>query len=239
MNYAWFLYSNDVVTGPFTTEQVKEKIDLNMLDSKSFVWWKGQREWIALNLWQEQLPQLLDTGLGQKQKPIWYIDIENSPLGPLTQAELIQNLRGMTDLTEVRLWAVGMKKWCGFFEMHDVMEMLGFSRRENDRAPLMGTVAVSRGNEDPKGFVIKAASISVAGLGLAGAHALRRGDEISLLIRSGDLPSNIHARGEVAYVTDSGYAGVRFTLINSENQSLIHDYVKRFLTTAMGSEEAA
>jgi len=106
----------------------------------------------------------------------------------------------------------------------------------------MGSVAVSRGNEDPKGFVIKAASISVAGLGLGGAHALRRGDEISLLIRSGDLPSNIHARGEVVYVTDAGYAGVRFTLINSENQSLIHDYVKRFITsaaTAMSSDEAA
>lgn len=121
-----------------------------------------------------------------------------------------------------------MKAWKSLYEVNEVMELLGISRREHLRAPLMGTVAVTRSNEDPRGFVAKAASVSVAGIGLSEAFDLRRGDEISILIKSNDIPGNLHIRGEVAYATDEGQAGIRFLTIHPEMHALIHDYVKRF-----------
>ncbi len=238
MSHAWFLYSNEVVTGPFKTEDVQTRINTGALPPKSFIWWKGQREWIPIATWQEQLDSILAAATTQAQKPVWYIDAGTSPIGPLTQDEMISNLNSINDLGRVRLWAVGMQKWVSLFELHDVMELLGISRREHERAPLMGSVAVTRSNEDPRGFVVRAASISVAGMGLSGSHDLRRGDEVALLIKSPDLPGNIHVRGEIAYTTEQGYAGVRFAKTSAETQAIILDYVKRF-KVAIADENAA
>ncbi len=149
MSQTWFIYSNDVVTGPFSTEEVQSKLSATELNGNSFIWWKGQREWTQISVWQADLDNILATLVTHLQKAIWYIDVGASPLGPLTQNELLETLRSVTDLSRVRLWAVGMKKWQTLFELHDVMELLGISRREHDRAPLMGTVAITRSNEDP------------------------------------------------------------------------------------------
>lgn len=228
MNPAWFVYSNDVVSGPFSTEQVRVKLQSGQLPAASYIWWKGQREWIPVALWESQLGQIVKTMNEQVQNPVWYVNSSGSPIGPLTQRELIENLKGLSNLSNVQLWAAGMEKWTGLFEMHDIMELLGISRRENARAPLMGSVAITRSNDDPKGFVLRAASVSIAGLGVTGSHDLRKDDELSLLVKSNEFPGPLHLRGVVAYVTSNGYAGIRFHKIPAETQSLIFDYVKRF-----------
>jgi hypothetical protein len=239
MSQTWFIYSNDVVTGPFFTEEVQLKLSINELGANSFIWWKGQREWIQISSWQADLNNIVATLISNQQKAIWYIDLGKAPLGPLTQSELLESLRNVTDLNRARLWAVGMKKWQTLFELHEVMELLGISRREHDRAPLMGTVAISRSNEAPKGIVAKAASISVGGIGVSNANDLRRGDEVALLIRTSDIPGNLHLRGEVVYVTESGHAGIRFGKVHPETHSLIHDYIKRFITDQKSEDSAA
>lgn len=239
MAQLWFLYSNDVVTGPFSTDDVHSRLSNNELDSQCFIWWKGQREWIPIATWKAELNSILASLVTNQQKPIWYIDVGAAPVGPLTRNELIENLRSMTDLGQLRLWAVGMQKWKTLFELHDLMEQLGISRRENDRAPLMGTVAISRPNDEPKSFVAKAASISVAGIGVSNAQNLHRGDDVALLIRSNDIPGNIHLRGEVVYVTEGGHAGIRFDKVHPETHALIHDYVKRFVTDQESQNPAA
>lgn len=103
----------------------------------------------------------------------------------------------------------------------------------------MGTVAVTRSNDDPQGFMLRAASISVAGMGVTGRHDLRAGDTISLLIKSGEIPANLHLRGEIAYVTSNGYAGIRFDKVHAETQSMILDYVKRFNADSTATGQAA
>ncbi|HVK62155.1 MAG TPA: GYF domain-containing protein [Bdellovibrionales bacterium] len=230
MNAMWFIYTNEVVSGPFPTEAVRAKIRAGEIAPGSFVWWKGQREWIPVATWETQADQIVQTAIDRTQKAVWYLDTDGNPVGPLTETELILQLRGHENLTRIRLWAVGMEKWQSVFELSEIMDQLGLSRRENERAPLMGTVAVTRSNEDPRGYVVRAASISVGGMGLTGQHDLRIGDRISLLIKSNEFSSNIHVRGEVAYVTSQGYVGVRFEHVHSETQAIIIDYVKRFNT---------
>jgi len=239
MSQTWFIYSNDVVTGPFSTKDVQQKLTVNELGAHSFIWWRGQREWIQISSWQTDIDNILATLVTSQQNAIWYIDLGASPLGPLTQNELLETLRNVTDLNRARLWAVGMKRWQTLFELHDVMELLGISRREHDRAPLMGTVAITRSNEAPRGFVAKTASISVGGIGVSNAHELRRGDEVALLIRTSDIPGNIHLRGEVVYVTDLGHAGIRFSKVHPETHALLHDYIKRFITENKSEDSAA
>lgn len=240
MAQAWFLYIDNVVTGPFSTDQVKSKIREEELKAKCFIWWKGQREWVSFASWERDLESILEASSSMDKRPIWYVDTgASSPAGPLTQNEMIDILRATHDLDQVRLWAVGMKKWQRVFELHDVLEILGISRRETDRAPLMGSVAIKRSNDDPRGFVVRAASISVTGMGLAEAGDLRRGDQLSLLIKSHDLPEAIHVHGEVVYVTPTGYAGVRFHKAPSEVVSMLYDYIKRFMTHTSEKKSAA
>jgi hypothetical protein len=228
MIHAWFIYSNDVTSGPFSTEVVREKISMGLLSANSHIWWKGQREWIPVTTWLGQVDGIIQNAADRTHKPVWYVDSGKSPTGPLTENELIDHLKTCKSLARVRLWAVGMEKWTSLFELSEVMELIGLSRRENERAPLMGTVAVSRSNDDPQGFVLRAASISVAGMGVQGRHDLRAGDSISLVVKSGEMPLSLQMRGEIAYVTSNGYAGIRFEKVVPEMQSMIVDYVKKF-----------
>lgn len=239
MAHAWFIHANDVVTGPFDTETVRTKLQTGQVPSGSFIWWKGQREWIPISAWESQVDQIVQGASDRAQKQVWYIDAGKTPLGPLTETELVENLKSMSSLARVRLWAVGMEKWTSLFEVPDVMDALGMSRRENQRAPLMGTVAVTRSNEDPKGYVLRTASISVGGIGVNGKHDLRAGDAVSLLVKSPEIPGNMHLRGEIAYVTANGYCGIRFAQVHSETQSMILTYVKKFNSDASGSAAAA
>ncbi len=228
MIHSWFIYSDDVTSGPFSTEDVRQKVTMGLVDSNSHIWWKGQREWIPITTWLSQADSIIQNAADRSKKPVWYVDSGKSPTGPLIETELIDHLKTCTSLSRVRLWAVGMEKWTSLFELSEVMELLGLSRRENERAPLMGTVAVSRSNDDPQGFVLRAASISVAGMGVQGRHDLRAGDSISLVVKSGEIPSNLHLRGEIAYVTSNGYAGIRFEKILPEMHSMIVDYLNKF-----------
>jgi hypothetical protein len=239
MSFAWFLYSNEVVSGPFSTEDVQGKIVTGVLGANAHIWWKGQREWIPISTWLNQVDRVVQNAQDRAQKPVWYVDSGKSPTGPLTEKELIDHLRATPSLARVRLWAVGMEKWTSLFELADVMELLGLSRRENERAPLMGTVAVSRSNDDPQGFVLRAASISVAGMGVQGRHDLRCGDSISIVVKSAEMPSPIALRGEIAYVTANGYAGIRFEKVQPETLSTIVEYVKRFNADEITEVKAA
>lgn len=239
MAFAWFLYSNDVVSGPFSTEDVQNKIVTGVLGANAHVWWKGQREWIPISTWLNQVDRVVQSANDRAQKPVWYVDAGKSPTGPLTEKELIDHLKTTSSLARVRLWAVGMEKWTSLFELAEVMELLGLSRRENERAPLMGTVAVSRSNDDPQGFVLRAASISVAGMGVQGRHDLRAGDSISMVVKSAEMPSTLTLRGEIAYVTANGYAGIRFEKVQPDSHSMIVDYVKRFNSDDGAASQAA
>lgn len=224
----WFIFSNDVVSGPFDTKGVQDQLKLGSLNSSCFIWWKGQREWMPIQLWETQLKQILKNDDEKSQAPVWYVDTSGSPVGPLTQGEMLAHLRGVQNLSKVRLWTVGMNKWTNLFELHEIMDQLGMSRRENARAPLMGTVAVSRLAEDTQPMIARAASISIAGMGINDAHGLTKGDTVQLVLKSPEFTNPIRMQATAVYVTPQGYAGLKFTSVHPETQSLLFDYVKRF-----------
>lgn len=230
MSIVWFVYSNEIVSGPLNTEQVQENIASGLFPSTSFIWWKGQVEWTPIEQWNAGLATMVGGQQPIGHQPTWHIDFGTSTMGPVTQVELIENLRDVKDMSQIRLWSPGMSKWTSIFELREIMELIGLSRRENQRAPLMGQVAVNRSSQDPKGFVMQAASISIGGIGLTGPSDLKRGDQVSLLVKSNELAGSLHLKGEVVYIKSDGYVGVRFHKVHPETQSLIYDYVKQFST---------
>lgn len=233
----WFIYSNDVVTGPFSTEQVQTQLSLGQWSSNCFIWWKGQREWMPIRTWEQQLSKILKKEDENSQSPVWYVDNGGSPVGPLTQNEMITHLRSIANLGKVRLWSVGMNKWTNLFELHDIMDQLGLSRREHERAPLMGSVALTRAGDTPQTIMGKAAAISIAGMGVNGAHSLQKGDDIQLVVKSHEFAKALHLQGKVMYITPAGYCGIKFNTVHPETQSLIFDYVKKFNTPAVESDK--
>ena len=239
MSISWFHYSNDVVTGPFSTEDVNVKLHSGVITPQSFIWWKGQREWIQLSVWSQQLPTILKAiDFTSHLNPVWYIEMSGSRLGPITQTELVGHLKSLRDLTKVKLWAVGMPAWANIFELHDVMDLIGISRRENERAPLMGNITVTRTSDDPRSFVLRAASISAGGVGMVGSNDLRPGDEIGIVINSAHLGSALHARGKVLYVNSKNFVGVQFLHPQAEMISVVSDYVKKFMEPLVGEAAA-
>jgi hypothetical protein len=239
MSISWFLFSNDVVTGPFSTEDVNMKLQSGVISPQSFIWWKGQREWIQITVWNQQLPTILKAiDFTSQLNPVWYIEMSGSRLGPITQNELVNHLKSLRDLTKVKLWAVGMPAWANIFELHDVMDLIGISRRENERAPLMGTVTITRTSDDPRSYVLRTASISSGGLGMVGGNDLRPGDQIALVINSAHLGTVLHARGRVLYVNSKNFVGVQFERPQAEMVAVISDYVRQFMQP-LGGEAAA
>lgn len=235
----WFVYSNEVVSGPFDTQQVKEQLNLGRWTESSFIWWKGQREWMPIQAWSSQLNTILRNREEKTHSPVWYLDVTGSPIGPLTQSEMLQHLRSLSNLNRVRLWTVGMEKWTNLFDLPEIMDQLGVMKRENERAPLMGAVAISRFSEDARPIVARAASISVGGLGVNDAHGLTKGDEVQVLIKSQEFPGPIRIKAHIVYVTAQGYAGMKFHNVHGETASLILDYVKKFNHPQGGARKSA
>jgi hypothetical protein len=140
---------------------------------------------------------------------------------------MFAQLKSAKNLGRVRLWTMGMTQWKSLFEVDEIREQLGLTRRENERAPLLGFVAITRGDESVVNQA-KAASISVGGMGLNEAGFLSRGEYLDLLIQSPEFPYPLRIQGDVVYITNQGYAGIRFDKISSEVHTILFDYVKRF-----------
>jgi hypothetical protein len=236
----WFIYAKQIVIGPLATDQVKARIAKGEWRKDVFIWWKGQREWLPLETWEARLPQLAKA----KEKaaaPSWYIDTSgDASLGPMTEDEMIDALRGVSNLARARIWSAEMANWTSVYAVADVMDLLGISRRAHERAPLMGTIIASRPLLGLAPVTLRAASISVSGLGVNGGSDLRTSDSCQLLLKCAEFPTaGIHLQADVIYVMANGYAGLRFEHPSPEAQSLIHDYIKRFLGPLAGANPAA
>lgn len=231
MEKIWFICSSKdkKVSGPFTDDEVKSMHTSGQVTDECHIWWKGQKEWLAVNTWLSHSNQIVKNENSKEKNAVWYVDLGGGqPVGPLTQNELIDTLKGVSKLAKIRLWTVGIEKWTSIFEFSDVMDQLGMSRREHERVPLMGAVAVSRPGDNSTPTMMRAVTISVSGLGLMDARSLNKGEEVYVLIKSPEFSAPIRTRAMTVYVTPSGHAGLKFAQLQPEVQSIIFDYVRKF-----------
>ncbi len=228
-----FLYSSQhkKVSGPFRFDEVNQKIESGEITGACNIWWKGQREWLSIETWISR-DKSIQTEENKINSPVWYVDISGQPIGPLTQNEMLESIQNVENLARVRLWTVGEKNWKNVYEYPHVMEELGMSRRENLRAPLMGTILISRPGENSAPLTMKAVSISIAGVGCSDAQALSKGEDLQIIVKSSEFATPIRARATTIYVGKNGNAGLKFSQLQPETQSIIFDYVKKFADPA-------
>ena len=90
---SWFISVNDVISGPFSTDEVRAKMASGLSRERSFIWCKGQNEWLALSAWENQISEIVQETIDGGKKSIWYIDTGDAPFGPLTKNEMVASLR--------------------------------------------------------------------------------------------------------------------------------------------------
>lgn len=237
MKKIWFLYLNDVVNGPYTTEELKGHIKNQKTSDNINVWWKGQTEWMPLNLWQDRLPHLLKS-MNFKQEIEWHYRFhvrEDEIHGPVSQSELIAFLVKQNDINEISLKSSDSDEWKVVYEIPYILEAVGISRRIHLRAPIIGNVVLK--DLYPQSF--KITSIGIGGLGFWSDLSLRTGQNVKLVIQSHDLSQNVHCQGEVVYQKSDGLTGVRFSHLSMEHLTVVSDHVKKFHHKIMHDKSAA
>lgn len=227
MTAYWFIYSKDVVSGPFTTDKVESGLKANLWTHNCMIWWKGQKEWITITEWQRSLPQIIDTFKTRIQKSVWYVEHLGIQKGPMNSPDLQTYIMSTGILNSCRVWTVGMDRWMHVYEIPDLVEFFGVSRRKAARAPIKGQLIIKKNDAIIEGT---AGSISVGGLGFRDLTGLLPGDHISLTLKSPLLVMPIHSQGKIVYTADQGFTGLQFNLLTAESESTISDYVKKFQT---------
>lgn len=171
MEKIWFIYSNDVVSGPYTTQELKSDIILGKWLADAEVWWKGQEEWLAIDKWYLNLDTIEEA---HRQKT-----------SPKPQVQ----------------------------------------RRNYKRASIIGTINVQKQDQN---LELSLTSISGGGVGIRKGETLIRGELVNIEIESPLMAMPIRASAKVAYVHETGHAGLQFQKLHNESKATLMDYVKQF-----------
>ncbi len=236
MEKVWFLYIQNTVFGPFTTDEVKARLSQGVPEN-SFAWWKGQTEWIPAADFEEVLPRFLNSQNEQKNnREMWTFKKDGETFGPFELLEVVDILRNqMAFLDNILIRSSFDTEWKKVFLWQEITDLLGISRRINERVPLMGTVKVSLG--DNVFSVGRTTTVSVGGIGIKDVKLDTRVGQIILLeIKSPDLTDIVRVQAEIRYKAQDGMLGVVFENPSAEAQSVIIDYIKKFKN---GIERAA
>jgi hypothetical protein len=219
----WFLLLDGQVTGPFADPEIEKQIE----GAKDpLIWGRGQSEWMTPDKWRVILKAMLAQASIETQKTrLWKVRIDHKELTPMTQAELVEQLKDYTDLSPVRIWTEGFDEWKEVYQVQKVMEELGISRRSHPRVPIMGSLKCDASVGSIHAKVI---SISEGGIGVSASTGLQIGEKLHGLLTSPNIFIPINANLEVVYVGADGYAGLRFLNVPSEGKSAIVDYVRKF-----------
>lgn len=219
----WFLLLEGQVTGPYGANEIENRVENA---KNALVWGRGQAEWMPPENWRVVLKKILaERALEQQQNREWKMRVDHKELTPMLFDELVETLKDYTDLSAVRIWTEGFEEWKEVFQVRKVMEELGISRRKHPRVPIMGTVT---GTVAAGELNAKAVSISEGGVGANNAKELQIGEKFNAVIASPNLFLGINCTMEVVYVSQDGYAGLRFLGLPGEAKASIIEYVKKF-----------
>lgn len=226
MEKFWFIYQNEIVKGPYSTQEVNERISNAGWSAQStLIWWRGQKTWISVELWMGHLPEILQSLKKRPEQTTWYAEQDGQQFGPMSQKEAVGFLKKRRSLDKVHLWREGMDRWTSLFEIEDIVEELGLTRRVMPRAPIVARATLNRGNKILETQVLE---LSAGGFGIKEGPGFSAGEPVLVNIESPLLVSPVRSHAHIAYVKDSGFTGLKFDNLHIESKSTIIDYVRQF-----------
>lgn len=227
MGQIWYIYFNEVVSGPFSTESIESGLAQNKWSMDALIWWKGQREWVAIDDWRKDLKNIQESIKTNAKTTAWYVEHLGAQKGPMNAKELHSYVQSNGIGTTCRVWAEGMERWMNIFEINELVQLFGITRRKHDRAPFSGELIV-KNESNPEILIAKAGSISAGGLGARGLDKVQKGESLSIQINSPLLIKEISSSAKVVYSNPGGFTGLEFEKLQPNFASIINDYVKQF-----------
>ena len=220
----WFIFENEDVSGPFDTDDLERKIESGSLSSQCLVWGHPQEEWKSPTWWRNNLHDLMSSQRRPKMEKLWHYVINEVSHGPMKRQELVDTLKDLDEKTEVLVWTNGMDDWKPLFEIDDLLQEIGFSRRQHPRANLEGQVVVD--TDDGQSHIGQLKTVSAGGCGFIGGQDIKAGSVVKVTLKSEAFYKEVSVQAEVRYVSESGFTGLQFMGINQEDKAAIINYVR-------------
>jgi hypothetical protein len=219
----WYICDNEAVSGPYDTEIVQQKISVGEFGPLCLIWGQPQDEWKPLNWWSEHLTELLSSQKQPKNDKLWHYVINGVSHGPVKRFDLVQALKDLSDRSDILIWTNGMSDWQPLFDVTDIMDEIGITRRKHPRAKISGQIILKNKEQN---FIGSLNSVSAGGCGVTGIKDIPVGSTVQLTLKSENFHKELRAQAEVRYISKTGYMGLMFNAINSEEKAAIIDYVR-------------
>ncbi len=219
----WFVTSNDIVEGPFSTEELKSRVQSGTFGESHLIWGRSMQDWRKPSRWLSDLSGLLEKMNADQDYRHWHYSHEGQSLGPMNREKLLEALKNIKRSSDVLIWTKGMKAWAPLYEFHDLMDEVGVNKRQFPRANIVGKITA---RWEEKACTGQLDTISEGGCGGIGFVDLVPGMTVTLDLESANLFEALKMKAEVRYVNDNGYAGFRFQKLSMETRSAIIQHIK-------------
>jgi hypothetical protein len=219
----WFVQKDDKVDGPMSAEDVQSRVQSGQLSAQALIWGRGMASWQKIQWWLGELPNLATSQMNEPTPEMWHYAHAGKSHGPFNKAALIDELKHLSNLSEVMVWTKGMKEWAALFEFHDLLTAIGVNKRQFPRADLSGKATIKTTENT---LIANLLSISEGGCGVELGEGLVPGQQFTLEIQSPSFRDTLHAKAECRYVSE-GVVGIKFTHVNSETKGAIIQFVRQ------------
>jgi len=219
----WFLFKNENVQGPFETEEIHKLLAENSIESDSLIWGAAQDEWSKLDWWKTHLDSLLNSSKQPKEEKLWHLVIDEVSSGPMKRKELLEKIQAQKDKSNILVWTSGMDDWQPIYSVSDLTNELGITRRKHPRIELNGQIVIQYNDQTMIGQLL---TVSAGGCGFLCQADIPVGTTIQIQIKSNEIGREIRAQAELRYTSPKGHSGSLFTAINSEEKSILVDFIR-------------
>lgn len=227
MKLEWFVYQNNSVLGPFGTEEVEAQLATNKIEPFSFIWWKGEKDWIPISEWQKNYDSIVSK-LEAHFTVLWRVKVDGVTTAHMAFDDCLDYVKSKELKADLYLNQKGHEDWESIYTNTVFMNALEMSRRKFKRVPIVATAKASKA-DSKFSYMVKVNMIGEGGIGITGLGVnFPVGTRIDLAIESGSLTQLLKVEGFIKYQNKQGITGIEFDTINAETKGVIIEYIKQF-----------
>ncbi len=226
MEKIWFILRQNIVTGPYTPEEITSRLEKNDSDNSLRVWCRELTNWKKPEWWHTNSHQLnLAIQSDIKADPeTWFYFHKQKVHGPMQKNQMINEIALIEDFKDLLYKSEEGKEWDEIFNNDQLLHACNISKRSFPRASIDGFLKIIK---DQKAVTLgQLRSVSEGGCAASGVTAIKKGDHVTLLLKSSSLYQEFLIKAEVRYITQDGMAGFQFSDTNSTIKSIIRDFVE-------------
>jgi hypothetical protein len=213
------------VRGPFSKEEVMAEITDGRANAESLIWGRSLPVWNTVQKWRGEVDKTDILVKKEESLQMWHYAIDGTSKGPLSRSELVNEIKNLRNSSEILVWTKGMKAWSDLYQFHDLVDEIGFNRREHPRSPIEGAVILK---SDKTCFMGNLKTISPGGFGANKIDLnLSIGQTVEVEIKSEKLSDVLNIKATVQYISEAGFFGFQFQNISQEAKSVILEYLRK------------